>query len=221
MTDVITFNDLRFSDDLKTLRIDVEVDEDKLPSEISYISIKKIYLEYYKNRTATLTPSEDMSILVWQDESDGSTPVHRVPLVGDYYGVPESVLDTKLIGTRTFKDGLFYVYVEFVYLEGSGSGSGSGNGVSEDDIEMECAVGAVIDWHSIYQKGMAAVSKLAKSCNKDACELPVFLEQFIIVWHAFFLAVEARDFDMVDRLWGRFLNVSPGALSSGSPCNCG
>jgi len=197
---MITFNNLRFTNDLQSLLIDVQADSE-LPEDVSDVLITKIYLEYYKNRTATLTPS-DKKVQVWP--AGGSGSLAHVDI-----SVPVTILEDENIGTEEFRNGLFYVYVLFDYTEGT---------TTYHDGK---AIGAVLDWNAVYQKGMSSVAKLVKKCEANSCEPPVFFEQFVIAWHAFILSMNAKDFDMVDRLWGRLLSVSSGMVVSGSPCNCG
>ena len=202
---MITFNSLQLSDDRNFMLIDCQItDTETYPN--AYID--KIYIEYYKNRLALKGPS-DFAVQVYDAETAGEQLTH-VSLTGDD-AVPASVLAEKPgIGTESFVGGLFYALVVWKDTDE----------IVLDSGEVSCAYGAVLDWEYVYERGMAAVASIAAGCNRNACEPPLFFEQFVIVWHALSLSVEAKDFDMVDKLWGRFVSI-PSSVPGPSTCNCG
>lgn len=195
---MLTFDDLRFDDDVLNLHIECHLTDPE--GEDANLYIKGIYLDYYKNRLPDDAAS-DKKYTVYEYETGGSY-LDDIVRVVNY-----DVLSVEENGVSEFKNGLFYVIVVI--------------GSTQDDDYADAHIGVVLDWNAVYQKGMAAVAGIAKSCEADRCAPPAMYEQFVIVWHALLLAIEAKDFDMVDRLWGRFLNVTPGAPVTGSSCNCG
>ena len=187
---MITFNELSFSDDMQSLAIECSVDLTENPNA----HIKRVYLEYFENRNAIGAPSSK-SLLLFSDEDEPS-PVTYVELE-----VNQTQLSKKDIGVDSFAGGLFYVLVHW-----------------EDEGEKEYyGIGAVLDWKYVYELGMHYISKFALRCFKDRCELPEDFEQLVIVTHALEFAIQAKDLDQLDLLWGRFILFAPGIVSQ---CNC-
>lgn len=189
---MVTFEQLAFSDDLQSLNIECSVDT----TEDQSAHIKRIYLEYYKNRNATGAPSSK-ALLVWEEPVGGS-PVSHVETT-----VYETQLSMTDNGVNTFQGGMFYVLVHWQ----------DGNEDEHYDI------GVVLDWDYVYQLGMQAIAGFTAGCTKGKCEIPEFFEQIVLVVHALQLAMEAQDMDQMDMLWSRFVQFAP-LGSNVSPCNC-
>lgn len=184
---MVTFETLLFSDDMQSLDISCSVS-----GQGSYI--KRIYLEYYKNRNATGAPS-NKALLVWQEN-----PASHVSSVDTV--VYQTQLTLTNNGVDSFVGGLFYVLVHW-----------------EDANEDEYYdIGAVLDWQKVYDLGMQSIAGFTNGCNKGKCELPEYFQQLVLVVHALQLAIDAKDMDQMDMLWSRFVQFSP--MANVSSCNC-
>lgn len=183
---MVTFDVLQFSDDMQSLNISCSVD-----GQGSYI--KRIYLEYYKNRNATGAPSSK-ALLVWQT---GDLHLNSVETT-----VEVTQLSLTENGVNTFVGGLFYVLVHWENSDG-------------DDFYD---IGAVLDWQKLYELGMQSIAGFTFGCSKGKCELPEYFQQLVLVVHALQLAISAKDMDQMDMLWSRFVQFSP--IGNVSPCNC-
>lgn len=188
---MIIFNQLALSEDRLTLNVDCEIDGSAYPN--SYI--KYIYLEYYRNRNRNVTGApSDRALCIW---SEGETPSSSAEVE-----VNQSDLSSDF-GTTRFVGGMFYVLVHWI----------------DADEEEHYDIGVVIDWLWIYTVGMRAVSEFLHSGHGKTCDVPDHLEQFILVIHCFQLAVEAKNMDMMDKLWGRFIGFDSGSGIT-TTCNC-
>lgn len=199
---MINFDALTFSDDLQELYIDCYVDDTQDPDEDW--NITRIYLEYYKNRNATFAPS-DKALKVFEGSS------RHVQLTGEN-PVKASQLSVELNGVGQFEGGLFYVLVETTKI------TPAEDPEEEPYVEHKYDVGVVLDWWTVYTLGMQQVAKMTKRCNAVSCDIPDYFEQFVLVWHALELSLDAQDADQIDRLWSRFLSFDTGSV--GAPCNC-
>ena len=196
---MIIFDTLQFSDDLTELYIDCKIDPALDPDEDW--NITKVYVEYYKNRNATFAPSP-RALNVFEGSA------RRVNLTGDN-AVKASQLDVVINGVGKFEGGLFYILVETANVDDSGI---------ETYTTYRYDAGAVLDWWAVYNIGMQQVAKLTKGGFGQSCDIPDYFEQFVLVWHALELSLDAQDADQMDRLWSRFISYDMGGTSS--PCNC-
>lgn len=190
---MIEFNELAFSDDMQSLTIDCSVNLEEQP----HAYIKRVYLEYYKNRNTTNAPS-DKAYLVF----NGDSLVPPVTEVREHVDVDDLSMEKN--GVKTFRKGLFYVLVH--WCDG------------EEDAEEYYDVAAILDWQYVYDLGMHYISKFALGCGRRDCDVPEDFEQIVLVVHALELALEAKDLDMLDLLWGRAILFSSSPFVS--PCNC-
>jgi len=207
---MISFNELRFSEDLLSLEIDCELENTGSGEENEGYYIAAAYLEYYKNRNATGAPSSK-SLIVFNNTEDDET-VKSFSRTGDN-AVNKSELSIRDNGVSKFSGELFYLIV---------SCKKTVDDSAEDDAyryEIVNEIAAVLDWQKVYEIGMRYVASITNK-KLDNCNIPDNLEQFVIVWHALELVLESKDIDMLDRLWSRFVSFSGGAVA-GSPCNCG
>jgi len=192
---MVTFNDLRLSDNRRYMLINAEIDEEFASTH--YIS--DVWVEYYKYRNADGAPNTDKAYLAYEYH-EGAEKLTAVDLTVD-----SENFTLEANGVSTFVGGLFYVIVVCRALE--------------DDTDMTADLGAVLDWQKVYEIGMRSVTEITASCKKN-CELPEFFEQFVIVYHALELALDAQDLDQIDKLWSRFISFSAPNGALGSPCNC-
>ena len=188
-----TFNILKLSEDRKSIVIDCATD-----TEAS--RIEGVYLEYFQNRNVLGMPS-DVAYPAYQRSEGG---ISLTEWSGTVYEEQVKHPDFKF---PSFEKAVTYVYVV--------------TSVPGDDEERvySSTMGIVVDWDAVYETGMKAVAQLAHSC-RNKCESPMYFEQFVVLFHALYLAIEAKDADMIDRLWGRFISYSPDGSYSGSACNC-
>lgn len=192
---MVNFNSLSISEDFKKLSLDISISD---AQESADYFIRHIYVEYYKNRNVLGVPSEKAAVAF--DNEDSSVRSY----VGDFNVSMLKELEPRV---NTFEGGLFYIIV--VCQSGEGA---------EADIVRE--IGSVLDWKKVYKLGMQAVVNFNASCNRGNCMVPDNLEQFVLVWHSFELAVKTQDIDQVDRLWTRFISLGSAGTGS-STCNCG
>ena len=175
--------------------IDAQIDTEYASTH--YIS--DVWVEYYKYRNADGAPNTDKAFRAYEYH-EGAQKLTAVDLTVDS---EDFTLEAN--GVSTFVGGLFYIIVVCKKLE--------------DELDMTADLGAVLDWEKVYEIGMSSVAEITKSCKKN-CELPAFFEQFVIVYHGLELALDAKDLDQLDRLWGRFIAFSAPTGALGSPCNC-
>lgn len=196
---MVKFNELQFSDDLKTLTIDCELEDTGTDEENEGFFISAVYLEYYKNRNVTGAPS-DKKYTAYSYTS--GTRLTSIELE-----IESSDLDYDTMGVAKFDEGLFYVIVSCKkYLT---------DPEDEEEIEVVNEFGAVLDWNCVYNIGMKAIAAYENSRDRS-CNVPADLEQFAITWHSLDLAIEAQDLDMLDMLWSRFV----GSPFASKDCNC-
>lgn len=198
---MITFNDLRISDDKDELYIDCAVDTEL---EDKDVWINTIQLVYYNNILSDgLIKDEDKVVTVYQD-SEGEQEsryfagtVHLADLAPmSDEGEPEVVFDK----------GLFYVIVTC-------------DGVDAPVNYQDFVV--VPDWQFIYSVGMPYVAYLAAN-GVNRCEFPAHFEEFVVIWYALQLAFATCEFSQVEILWNKFLrfaNTGEGVYGGGCPCN--
>lgn len=207
---MVIFNELKFSDDVKNLSINVSIET---ASQSNYY-IHAIYLEYYKNRNVSKAPSGKAVVLFENPAIDPEThePVGNPDTTKKSWEgtVNESVLSLNTNGVDKFKDGLFYVIVVCQNVDYEHH---------EDDLVAD--VDAVLDWTAVYSRGMAIVNSALVGCGSGKCAISDNLEQAILCWHSIELSMAANDADALDRLWSRFVQFTPITGNVGvSPCNC-
>ena len=194
---MVSFPTLQFSDDLKTLNVEVSMDEDARSDYFLYA----IYVEYYKNRNVSGAPSTKAYKLFDNSENPDKTKY-------EYSGtMPDSVLNMATNGVDTFKDGLFYVIAICQN--------------KTDETNLVADAKAVLDWTAVYNRGMTIVNSALAGCKSGSCSVNEDLEQFVLVYHSLDLSIDANDADQLDRLWSRFISFSPiNGNSSSTNCNC-
>lgn len=192
---MISFNTLEFTDDNQNLSIDISIEDTETYAGY-YIS--KVYVEYYQNRNVTGAPSDFAAVAF--ENTDTS--------VTSYSGkLSVEAMRTANPKVQSYSGGLFYVTVVCVDS-------------ADEDSDVIGETGAVLDWQKVYQLGMQLVASMSKGFGKGSCDVPEHLEQFVLVWHALELALNAQDTDMIDRLWRRFIEFTPALSSDSSTCNC-
>lgn len=191
-TAMIEFKKVEISED--GLDISIDIKQEEYATQAGYY-IKKIYVEYFKNRNADGTPSALAGIAF--SATDKSTTEYT----GDFNISTMQEHDPML---TTFSGGMFYIIVECAS--------------AEDEEETIYDTGAVIDWNEFYRIGMMVVANYASKCCEVKCEIPDDLEQFVLVWHSLELAMETLDMGMMELLWSRY--VAFGHSNTKSSCNC-
>ena len=204
---MVLFNELKFSDDLKTLIIDCGIENADAEEENEGFFISAIYLEHYSIRNVTGAPSD------WAKEhplyvDEGDYPTSKS------LEIPISFLVSEQAPVTTFEKGLFYVIVECTRFDNEEPLGSTDD--PEDYMTVINEFGAVLDWQYVHELGMKAVANYVFQYGKNSCDVPAELEQFTIVWHSLDLAIETKDLDMLDLLWRRFVGYS--VVSK--PCNC-
>lgn len=188
---MVIFNDLRMSDCKRKLLIDCAIEDLDV---YSGMYINAIYVENYRTASVAAMPSEK-STLVWENTKSDSR-VRSVRLE-----VSTLALDSDTFTGDTFDGELFYVIVQC---------DGDASAIARVAASLPCGaddtfdVGVILDWEAVYSRGMQYVSMFANKCN-SSCDLPIGFEDFIILWNSLRLAISTCDWDLVAKLWPRFL----------------
>lgn len=204
---MVTFNELRISDDYGCLIVDCEVERVGIYKDMY---VKSVYLEYYKNANAASMPSSK-AVCIYENTNDDKT-VKAIRLK-----VMQSSLGRMDFGTTSFKNGLFYVIVN---CDGTMPASIVNYPCGYDE---QTDIGAIIDWKSFYNIGMSYVNSLFGGC--DSCPDLTGFEHFAVLWNALKMAISTCDWNLVSELWDKFLLASSSPfISSGSSrssgCGC-
>ena len=197
---MVRFDDVHIADDYNSLTIKCHV-EDYDVYENMYI--KSVYLEYYKNRGTIGVPSSK-AIEVYSNSED-DTSVKSV-----YATIPVATLASSDIGTATFNEELFYIYVT---CDGTLPAS-----VATMDCEMDATldIAVVLDWKFLYEKGMRYIAALT-DCNLS-CDDPDGFESYILLWNALKFAADVCDWNQLERIWPKLVAMPTGVSVSGCGC---
>ena len=192
---MVTFNELRISDERDCLIIDFEIENVDV---FKQRYVEAVYLEYYKNANPAAEPSEK-AVTIWENADDDNT-VRAKRL---YYRLKSQ--DAGKMGITTFDNGLFFVIVktagEFGYqIMNMPCGSDS-----------DWAWGAILDWKAFYNRGMQYVNSLFNACNP--CPDLTGFEHFAVLWNALKMAISTCDWNLVKELWDKFL-LAPNDITS-------
>lgn len=196
---MVQFDDLRISSDKQKLYVECRV---KDYDAYQNMYIKSIKLEYYKKRGPVGVPGAS-AITMYSNPSDTSIKQVRATL--------NVTSLTETFGTDKFEGGLFYVTVE---CDGTLGASAAQLPCGEDST---IDIGLVLDWEKLYAQGMAGINSMLRGCNP--CEVPGNFEHFLLVWNGLKLAMDACDYDLVDKLWGK-LSFGAGDAVTISGCGC-
>lgn len=215
----VIFDTLEFSDDLTKILLACHLDEDMVDAGYS---IQAITIESFKNRLATGIPSSKALIIPFQGgetEYDTATQTQDggIP-IGDVNHVTGDV-------ATSFEKMLFYIVVwvgdggdvQIAQVRNTQNTLRNSASTEYDWLDWQPFAGVLLDWKTFYDIGMGYVVSMTRRCNKYSCEIPAGFEQFILLWHAFQLAYEAKDLEQLDFLWGRLM----GQGNVDTKCNCG
>lgn len=179
---MIQFSELRISTDGKKLHVDCHVENFAIYNSV-YISA--IYVDYYKNRLASGSPSEHAICLY--DNTDGDASVRNCSVALD-----ESQLEGTDFGTKKLRGGLFYVYVLC-------DANGLSLAAADCGWDSMTTMGIAADWKKIYDEGMMYIADVVKAGRN--CGISDSFQDFILRWYAMRLGIETCDYDSVDKLW--------------------
>lgn len=205
---MVIFNELRISDDKEKLIVDCYVENLSFYSDM-YISSIDLY--YYKNADSTGNPVDcDKVLSVYENKNDDKT-VRAVRKCID-------IADADVLGLQqpNFDGGLFFVRVE---CDGDLAPEAYSLPCGMDDV---VDIGIIVDWEKLYHGGMQYISRLTDGCA-DPCEGVPGLENFIILWHSFRIALSVPDYVLIGKLWSRILRLLGGGagFSVATPgCGC-
>ena len=203
---MVTFNELRISDDYGCLIVDCEVERVDIYNDMY---IKSVYLEYYKNANAASMPSSKAACIYENKNDDKKVKALRLSVL-------ESSLGRMNLGTTSFKNGLFYIIVN---CDGMMPPSIINYPCGYDE---QTKIGAVVDWKTFYNIGMSYVNSLFNGCNP--CPDLTGFEHFAVLWNALKMALSTCDWNLVAELWDKFL-LSPDNPFSNTvtarPSGCG
>ena len=203
---MITFNELRISDNSGCLIIDCEVEQVDVYKNMF---IQSIYIEYYKNANPASMPSEKALCVYDNTTSDVKVRAKRLNVRLDTIAKSD-------MGVTTFDNGLFYVIVN------------CGGDPNYTVLNMPCGyddtrrLGVILDWKALYTRGMQYVNSLFNGCN--SCPDLTGFEHFAVLWNALRMAISTCDWNLVNELWDKFLlapsNPFTSSVAKVSGCGC-
>lgn len=189
---MVTFNDLRISEDGQTLVVDCSVDTSAYPA--AYIT--SIVLDYYKNVSTFGTPSSKAYTVYERTATTKTTARFEI-------NIGTVVKKITNFGTNSFSNGIFHIIVK-----------------CKDNTTYTTEVGIALDWYLLYTLGMTMVNEHVTR-NDGICSDHAHWEQFVLLWFALKLAIETGSYLQVESLWDEFLGVHLGMASGSSvPCGC-
>lgn len=195
---MIQFSELRLSADKHKIYVGCEVENFDI---YSGVYIKSVYIDYYKNRLASGSPSEN-AICLYDNTHDDYT-------VKSAYATLDSNALTEAFGTTTFVDGLFYVYVTCDV-------HGASLATADCGWDAMTTVGIVADWEKVWAEGMMYINEVANACSN--CGIKDNFLDFILRWEALKLAMITCDYETVDNIWDGLLGTSK-MVSGGCGCS--
>ena len=201
---MVIFNELLITDDRQSLIVGCQLEDLNV---YSGMYIKSIYLDYYKNSETFGVPSEKAVEIF--NNSDDDPDVNAVRVCVNAPSLPQT------FGVSSFRDGIFYAIVT---CEGDLSSSAALLSCGMDDT---VDVGIIIDWKTLYEKGMQYVSKMASSCYNSCDDMPGF-KLFILQWNALKLALASCDYEKLETLWEEILHlrIKSNVNSVSAGCGC-
>ncbi len=195
---MVIFDDLRITDSGQKLLIDCHIEN---VDEYSGMYIDTIYLEYYKN-VQSLEELSGKEYTVYAKLPAGDA-LKTARFAVDFADVIEAVPD---FGADSFAGGLFNI---LVCCEGTADG-----------VEATATdIGIALDWDLLYNYGMNYVSALT-AMHGSPCNDTAELEQFILLWFALRIALDAMDYTQTVYVWDKFLHNYNGMSVASVPCNC-
>lgn len=194
---MIKFNELRMSEDRKSIAIDLEIEGLDV---YSGLNISSIYIEHYKHFDED-GPGEHAYLLYSNDEEEEKrsfSTTFSLDMLSD---------EQSAYWPSSLKKELFYVYVEC-------DGEFDEEQIQEKDL---VTVGVVPDWRVVFETGMQLVKGIISNCG-NICDPQCGWADFIFRWHALKLGIETSDYAMINELWPMLFNNV--ALAKAS-CGCG
>lgn len=170
---MITFNELRFSDDRDRIIISLLIDN---LGAFSGMYINTVELCEWSNMSST-------------GEMLDSERVLRID-VGEGKREFASSIPASAFNLDSFAGKLFYVKV---------SCDGECEIETPNLSELCVDYGVVLDKNMLYDNGMA----LFRSHNDRKCDSGEGMKHFIVLWFALKLAIEACDFKEINKMWTR------------------
>ena len=200
---MVTFNDLRISEDGSCLIVDVEITDLDIYSNMY---IDSIYLDYYGTFSSSL-PSASAYTMYDNRDADQTVKHKRIVL-------PKAFLGMTNFGISSFDKGMFFVTVR---CDGVLPSSIVNYACGYDDTVN---VGVILDWKYFYQKGIQYAAGMVDPCHNKCIDNTGF-EDFILQWNALKLAVNTCDWMLAAKLWNKLVNHCPGVAKVSAGCGCG
>lgn len=216
---MVTFNELRITEDKSRIIVDVEIDE---ADGFDGFYIDQVKLEYYEQFVSDSYASENaVTLYQFDDDDEDAEPIRHFRIcfsLDDYDPTKVTVPDS--FGTKTFDNGMFFV---FVRCEGSPTNTAVYTGYGCEEV-AQTAIGVILDWKRVYEHGISFAARLANRCG-NSCDTSNGFESFILLWYALQLAIATCDYIQAKKLWNRFIRAfSSGTTTSfslSSGCGCG
>lgn len=216
---MIIFDQLRISDDGKTIYIDVHVNKSK--------QFADVYLD-----SITIVPAMDSQGNLLISETSPEVPtenyIYKNSFVGnikeayltlsqtefdnafnntDSEGHPISEGATAKVAFDRFGNNLYFVYIKY---------KGKPDECVPCYLKPDYTLGVTFDIALLYQKVMQYTKDLTQDCN-----VPVGFADFILQWNAFKAAVETEHYIPAIHFWNRLFNDSSYAATTQITKNCG
>lgn len=185
---MVIFNDLRITPDGQNLFIDIKVAPYKY-FENMYIS--SISIDTEETFSPTGKPSSN-AVVVYENQ-DTTVKEYSINLSPDKFKL------------SAFNNHIFYVYV---------SVAGTPSIDTPCAMDTEYTLGVVLNWQSIYQKGINHMKQVVNGC----CELPRDFIDYMLRFKAFELAIRTAQYTLANdkfKEWFAEENVK-----FNPPCGC-
>ncbi len=184
---MIIFDQLRISDDGRTMYIDAHINQSE---KFEDVTIESLYIILGSQIYETVTIDPESNGYIYKKTYENVKEIHEAI----------DIADENLIYNKTsFSKDLFFVYIGC-------------NAVPDACTSLltigKYLLGVVFDENLLYQRVMAFVRELA-----DKCTIPVGFADFILLWNAFKSSVETEHYMAAIK----FYNMLFGRDCSGNP----
>ena len=189
---MVIFDQLRISDDGKTLFIDVHVNK---ASDFDNITLDRIVIQT-QDQVSEMDPLTPGDSFIYNSQIAGSEK--EVHLALDANTDFEQVL-------QTLSDKLLFVYVIC---------KGTPGECTPCRLDEMTTLGVTFDTALFYQKVMQNTRQLA-----DTCDIPKGFIDLILLWNGFRAAIETEHYIPAIDFWKKMFKFGGTAYTS-KPCGC-
>lgn len=204
----IIFDQLRISDDGKTLYIDAHVSNDSTYNGVCIDSITIMDAEKV-SETDPETPTEDY---IYKKVVEGEERKISLALTAtDFSKLYEEDPKAMVFKQADMSKTLFFVYIKYKVIAG---------GIipySPCGSDQATTLGVVFYEKVLHQKVMSFTKELTQNC----CDIPVGFIDYILLWQAFKSSVETGHYLSAIKFFNMlFDNVGSTSITSTKGCSC-